>query len=151
VSALPRAAAGHSLGGAVAQLCALDLLHGPASDQPCEGPCPDPALDLLHAAGRARTPAVAAIGWATPAVGNATLAELVAARGWGARLVTFLLPGALPAPPLPCRCLPMSKGLATCAAQMLTCLAPGTMGSANQARRMPTGGFRPKSASAPRN
>jgi len=97
-SALPRGAAGHSLGGAVAQLCALDLLHGPASDQPCEGPYPDPALDLPHAAAGARPPAVAAIGWATPAVGNAALAELVAARGWGARLVTFLLPGAPPAP-----------------------------------------------------
>lgn len=64
--------AGHSLGGAVAQLC---------------------ALDLLQAAGAGAPPDVSCVGFATPAVGNAALAAHIAARGWGRRFVTYLLPG----------------------------------------------------------
>ncbi|KAK9844196.1 hypothetical protein WJX81_007745 [Elliptochloris bilobata] len=64
---------GHSLGGAVAQLCALDLL------QAAQGSGAPP-------------PRVSSVGFATPAVGNAALAERVAARGWGGRFVTYLLP-----------------------------------------------------------
>ena len=64
--------AGHSLGGAVAQLC---------------------ALDLLQAAGAGAPPDVSCVGFATPAVGNAALAAHIAARGWDRRFVTYLLPG----------------------------------------------------------
>eukprot|EP00891_Asterochloris_glomerata_P007897 jgi/Astpho2/7897/fgenesh1_pg.00118_%23_12_t len=62
---------GHSLGGAVAQLCALDLLHSLPDEAP------------QH---------VACIGFAMPAVGNQALAALVHARGWERHLVNFLVP-----------------------------------------------------------
>lgn len=64
--------AGHSLGGAVAQLC---------------------TLDLLQAAGPGAPPNVSCVGFATPAVGNAALAAHIAACGWERRFVTYLLPG----------------------------------------------------------
>ena len=63
---------GHSLGGAVAELCTLDLLHSFLGDSP---------------------PDVNAIGFATPAVGNEALAKYVRRQGWQSRLRTYLLPG----------------------------------------------------------
>ena len=65
---------GHSLGGAVAQLCALDLLRS--------------LTDLQTA-----TSNITCITFAAPAVGNATLAELLDKRGWHGRLLNYLLPG----------------------------------------------------------
>lgn len=70
-----RCFAGHSLGGAVAEIC---------------------ALDLLHAAEGANLPDVKAIGFATPAIGNAALARMVQRRGWDRRLFNYLLPGTIP-------------------------------------------------------
>ena len=53
------------------------------------------ALDLLQAAAGAGVlaPDVTAVGYATPAVGNAALAAHATARGWAGRFVTYLLPG----------------------------------------------------------
>ena len=64
--------AGHSLGGAVAQIC---------------------ALDLLHAAPPHRPPQLQAIGFAAPAIGNQALAAFVERKGWQQRLTNYLLPG----------------------------------------------------------
>ena len=62
--------AGHSLGGAVAQLCALDLLQ-----QACS------------AAG------ITCISFAAPVVGNPALAVYTQRRGWDASFINYLLPG----------------------------------------------------------
>ena len=67
----PLSTVGHSLGGAVAMLCALRLL--------------DSLPPALHAT-------VACITFAAPPVGNAALAALVAARGWQSRLTNYMLP-----------------------------------------------------------
>lgn len=61
-------------GGAVAKLCALRLLR----ELP-EWPTP---------------PALRCYCFATPAVGNAALAELVASAGWASFFKTYYLPGA---------------------------------------------------------
>lgn len=66
--------AGHSLGGAVASLCALRLL--------------DLLPQNLHHT-------VTAIGFASPAFGNAGLAAHVEAAGWAPRFTNYLLPGAV--------------------------------------------------------
>ena len=64
-------AAGHSLGGAVALLCALRLLQGlPRGD-----------------------PSLYCICFGTPAIGNAALAALVAEYGWESHILNFILPG----------------------------------------------------------
>ena len=68
--------AGHSLGGAVAKLCALRLLRR----------LPPAAA----AAGRVRCCAFGA-----PALGNAALAALVAAQRWDRLFYSLTLPGAL--------------------------------------------------------
>ena len=65
---------GHSLGGGVAELC---------------------ALDLLHAAKPGRLPNIQAIGFASPAIGNQALASFVQQRGWKKFLTSYLLPGGL--------------------------------------------------------
>ncbi|KAK9820296.1 hypothetical protein WJX72_008693 [[Myrmecia] bisecta] len=62
---------GHSLGGAVATLCTLDLLHG----LPRHASLP-----------------VSCVAFAGPAVGNAALAKLVRRRGWERHLSNFMLP-----------------------------------------------------------
>ncbi|GLC44700.1 hypothetical protein PLESTB_000973200 [Pleodorina starrii] len=62
---------GHSLGGAVAKLCTLRLLRE-LPDWP--------------------RPRVRCIAFATPAVGNAALAELVESAGWASRFSTYYLP-----------------------------------------------------------
>ena len=64
---------GHSLGGAVAQLCAVRLLQQlpPAAHEN-----------------------VSCIGFATPPTANAALAELARAAGWDRRLRNYMLPGA---------------------------------------------------------
>ncbi|KAI8463206.1 MAG: hypothetical protein J3K34DRAFT_496264 [Monoraphidium minutum] len=62
---------GHSLGGAVAKLCALRLLR----EQPEWPP-----------------PRMRCITFATPAVGNSALAELVEAAGWAQYFQTYILP-----------------------------------------------------------
>ena len=67
-----RELAGHSLGGAVALLCTLDLLQQLGS----------------HA-----NPAVACVGFATPAVGNMALAEHVSRQGWDKHITNYLVPG----------------------------------------------------------
>ncbi len=59
-------------GGAVAKLCALRLLRQ----------LPDVRPDRLRC-----------VAFATPAVGNAALAELVESAGWGSHFLTFFLPG----------------------------------------------------------
>lgn len=64
--------AGHSLGGSVAEICVLDLLHDCA-----KGSEPD----------------IKAIGFATPAIGNQALADLVVKHGWQKHLTSYLLPG----------------------------------------------------------
>jgi hypothetical protein len=63
---------GHSLGGAVAKLCALRLLR----EQPEWPP-----------------PRMRCITFASPAIGNSALAELVEAAGWARYFKTFILPG----------------------------------------------------------
>ncbi|KAA6420193.1 MAG: hypothetical protein FRX49_09856, partial [Trebouxia sp. A1-2] len=61
---------GHSLGGAVALLCALRLLQGlPRGD-----------------------PSLYCICFGTPAIGNAALAALVAEYGWESHILNFILP-----------------------------------------------------------
>lgn len=65
--------AGHSLGGAVALLCTLDLLHSLGED--------------------AAKSKLACVGFATPAVGNASLAEHAKAKGWDRFVTNYLLPG----------------------------------------------------------
>ena len=64
--------AGHSLGGAIALLCTLDLLHS--------------LEDESH-------PSVTCVGFATPAVGNAALAEYVKEKGWQKYITNYLVPG----------------------------------------------------------
>lgn len=64
--------AGHSLGGAIALLCTLDLLHS-LGDEP--------------------NPNVTCVGFATPAVGNAALAEYVKNKGWQKYITNYLVPG----------------------------------------------------------
>ncbi|KAL4419133.1 hypothetical protein ABPG77_002646 [Micractinium sp. CCAP 211/92] len=63
--------AGHSLGGAVATLCAIRLL--------------DALPEALHHT-------VTCVGFAVPPVGNASLAAAVAAAGWSRRITNYLLP-----------------------------------------------------------
>lgn len=62
---------GHSLGGAVALLC---------------------MLDLLYSLGEEATPHLSCIAFATPAVGNAALAEFVRHRGWDKLITNYLVP-----------------------------------------------------------
>ena len=52
-------------------------------------------LDLLRSLPDQQTPSsqISCITFAAPAVGNATLAELVDERGWRDHLVNYLLPG----------------------------------------------------------
>lgn len=64
--------AGHSMGGAVATLCALSLLRS----------LPLSAHGL-----------VACVGFATPPLGNAHLAGMVTGEGWDSRIHNYLLPG----------------------------------------------------------
>lgn len=64
--------AGHSLGGAVAQLCAIRLLQQ----------LPPSAHDN-----------VSCIGFATPPVANQALADMASSNGWDRRLRNYLLPG----------------------------------------------------------
>lgn len=71
-----RSAAGHSLGGAVAQICALDLLR------------------TLRQRGGS-TEGIACIAYASPAVGNRALAAGVQDMGWGAHFINYSLPGEL--------------------------------------------------------
>lgn len=66
--------AGHSLGGAVAQLCALRLLH----DLP----------PYLVEQGR-----VKCISFAAPPVGNSALANTVSYKGWSGLFYNLALPG----------------------------------------------------------
>lgn len=66
--------AGHSLGGAVAQICTLDLLKS------------------LEKGSLGRAP-ISCIGYATPAFGNASLASLVRENGWDPYFMNYLLPG----------------------------------------------------------
>lgn len=63
---------GHSLGGAVALLC---------------------TLNLLHALGDGANPKLACVGFATPAVGNAALADHTKAKGWDSFITNYLVPG----------------------------------------------------------
>ncbi|BDA47931.1 hypothetical protein COCOBI_11-1880 [Coccomyxa sp. Obi] len=65
---------GHSLGGAVAQICTLDLLK---------------SLEDSSEAGRVQ---ISCIGYATPAIGNASLASLVREKGWLSFFINYLLP-----------------------------------------------------------
>lgn len=67
---------GHSLGGAVAQLCALRLLHALRAAPP-----PPDALRCI------------VLG--APAIGNAALGRHVEEAGWAARFVSVALPGKL--------------------------------------------------------
>lgn len=62
---------GHSLGGAVAKLCTLRLLRE-LPDWP--------------------RPRVRCVAFATPAVGNAALAELVESAGWASHFTSYYLP-----------------------------------------------------------
>ncbi|KAL0028002.1 hypothetical protein WJX79_009904 [Trebouxia sp. C0005] len=62
---------GHSLGGAIALLCTLDLLHSLVDE---------PNLKLT------------CVGFATPAVGNAALAEYVKNKGWQKYITNYLVP-----------------------------------------------------------
>ena len=68
--------AGHSLGGAVAILCTLQLLQLGSP----------PAGEEKH---------VSCICFGTPALGNAALAEYVSASGWGDCFRSIMLPGVL--------------------------------------------------------
>ncbi|KAL4447779.1 hypothetical protein ABPG75_004998 [Micractinium tetrahymenae] len=63
--------AGHSLGGAVATLCAIRLL--------------DALPEALHHT-------ITCVGFAVPPVGNAALAAAAAAAGWSQRITNYLLP-----------------------------------------------------------
>ena len=65
-------ATGHSLGGAVALLC---------------------TLDLLHSLGPEAKPKLACVGFATPAVGNAALVEHAKTNGWDSYVTNYLVPG----------------------------------------------------------
>lgn len=64
--------AGHSLGGAVAQLCAIRLLR-----------------QLPEAAHST----VSVVGFATPPVANQALAAVSKLNGWDRRMRNYLLPG----------------------------------------------------------
>lgn len=70
-------AAGHSLGGAVAQICTLDLLR------------------KLRQRGDSME-GIACIAYASPAVGNRALAAGVQDMGWGAHFINYSLPGESP-------------------------------------------------------
>lgn len=74
---------GHSLGGAVALLC---------------------TLDLLHSLGEEANPNLACVGFATPAVGNAALADYIKQKGWHHYITNYLVPGQRPCghAPYPC-------------------------------------------------
>ena len=78
---------GHSLGGAVAQLCTLRLLH-------TLHPAPSPPTVLR------------CIVFGSPAIGNAALADHVRRLGWGAHFRSIVLPGGCLPLPLPLPCLP---------------------------------------------
>lgn len=67
-------AAGHSLGGAVAKLCTLRLLHQLDSREAAHG----------H---------VKCVAFAAPALGNAALATLVLQQGWSHAFYNLTLPG----------------------------------------------------------
>jgi hypothetical protein len=54
-------------------------------------------LDLLHALPQQEAAALRCYGFATPAIGNAALADLVQRRWWHAHFNNFLLPGMPPA------------------------------------------------------
>ena len=81
--------AGHSLGGAVALLC---------------------TLDLLHSLGDEANPKLACVGFATPAVGNAALAEHAKAKGWDKFITNYLVPGVC----TPVTCLAQANVLWVC-------------------------------------
>ena len=76
-----RCPAGHSLGGAVAKLCTLRLLHQLASREAAQG----------H---------VKCVAFAAPALGNAALAMLVLQQGWSYAFYNLTLPGMSPSSPL---------------------------------------------------
>jgi hypothetical protein len=92
---------GHSLGGAVATLCTIRLL----STLP---------KHLHHT--------VACIGFATPPVGNARLAEAVEAAGWEDCITNYALPGVL----LPYSPLPAAK---LCHARCVAAMSPNLLGT----------------------
>lgn len=50
-------------------------------------------LHLLRSLPPSLHPLVACVGFATPPLGNATLAGLVAGEGWDSRIHNYLLPG----------------------------------------------------------
>lgn len=50
-------------------------------------------LDLLHGLGDESNPNVTCVGFATPAVGNAALAEYVKNKGWQKYITNYLVPG----------------------------------------------------------
>ena len=50
-------------------------------------------LDLLYSLGEEATPHLSCIGFATPAVGNAALAEFVRHKGWDKLITNYLVPG----------------------------------------------------------
>ena len=62
----------------MAQICTLDLLKG---------------LEDSSEAGRVP---ISCIGYATPAIGNVSLATLVAEKGWHSFFINYLLPGKAP-------------------------------------------------------
>ena len=67
--------AGHSLGGAVAQICALDLLHALRQrGEPAHG--------------------IACVGYASPAIGNRALAAGVHEMGLSHHFLNYSIPGA---------------------------------------------------------
>ncbi len=59
----------------MAQICTLDLLK---------------SLEDSSEAGRVP---ISCIGYATPAIGNASLASLVREKGWHSSFINYLLPG----------------------------------------------------------
>lgn len=50
-------------------------------------------LDLLQQQGVLHDPAVACVGFATPAVGNMALSEHVSKQGWQKYITNYLVPG----------------------------------------------------------
>lgn len=50
-------------------------------------------LDLLQKLGDEAVPNLSCVGFATPAVGNAALAEYVNHRGWDILFTNYLVPG----------------------------------------------------------
>ena len=53
-------------------------------------------LDLLYSIGDEAIPYLSCIGFATPAVGNAALAEFVRQKGWDKLITNYLVPGNSP-------------------------------------------------------